>query len=49
MGLLLFFRGDWLKDEKKMLKIRGHRGEGITIFLNSLKVNLFSVSSVVGF
>jgi len=48
MGLLFFF-GNRLPEEVKRLKIRGHRGGEDNHFLNSLKIDLFSVSSVVGF
>jgi hypothetical protein len=41
---LLFFFGNGLKQE-----IRGHRGRGNTHFFDCLTINLFSVSSVVGF
>jgi len=43
------FLGDRLKEEVKRPKTRGYRGRGNDQFLNSLKINLFSVSSVVGF
>jgi len=45
----LIFLGDPLKEEGKRLKIRGHRGEGNKDSFSSLKINLFSVSSVAGF
>jgi hypothetical protein len=39
----------WGSIEVKRLKIGGHRGGGNNHFFNSRKINLFSVSSVVGF
>ena len=41
------FLGDRLKEEAERVKIRGHRGGGDNHFFNSLKINFFSVSSVV--
>jgi hypothetical protein len=38
-----------MKEEEKRLKIRGHRGGGSHHSFNCLKINLFSVSSVVRF
>jgi len=48
MGVVVFW-GDGLKEEVKRLKIRGHRGGGNIHLFNCLKINLFSVFSVVGF
>jgi hypothetical protein len=44
-----FLGADRLPEEVRRLKIRGHRGGGNKHFCNFLKINLFSVSSVVGF
>jgi len=51
MGLLFFSWGliAGRGKEVKRLKIRGHRGGGNKHFCNSLKINFFSVCSVVGF
>jgi hypothetical protein len=48
MGLLIFL-GESIEGIGKDLKIRVHRGGGNNQFLNSLKMNLLSGSSVVGF
>jgi hypothetical protein len=47
-GCCSFF-GDRLPEEVRRLKIRGHRGGGNNHLFNFLKINLFSVSSVVEF
>ena len=50
MGLLIDFNVRSVKRRDKEVKhLEGTEGEGITIFLDFLKVNIFSVSSVVIF